>query len=125
MNNYEDQADVHSKFYSNFENIINETIAKEIYSIAVVEIADENDWNGDDWDEYDTELEWYKYNKVELFHQAEEDALEEIIRKVFEDAGINVNRLSADDYMDFEEHVKETFPFLDPESEDYDEDEDF
>jgi len=111
--NYEEQADAYSKFYDNFDHIINETIAKEIYDAAIVSVADENDWHGDEWDEYEDEKQWYKHNKVELCFQAEEEAIEEIIRKVFEDVNINVNRLNGDDYLDFEDHVKENYQYLD------------
>ena len=112
--NYEEQADATSKFYIDFDNIINETIVNEIYEYAVVGLADENNWNGDGWDEFEDEQEWYKYNKAELGYQAEEEAIEEIIRKVFEDVGVNVNRLNGDDYLEFEDHVKASYPFIDP-----------
>jgi len=115
MMNYEEQPDAHSKFYSNFDNIINEAIAKQIYHDAIMSAADENAWNGDDWDEFKNETQWYQYNRKDLGYQAEEEALEEVIRKVFEDAEINVNRLSGDDYLDFEDYVKDNYPFLDPE----------
>jgi hypothetical protein len=122
--NYEEQTDAHSKFYADFDNIINETIAREFYNEAIRAAADENDWNGEDWDEFKDENEWYRYNRQELGFQAEEEALEEVIRKVFEDAGINVNRLSGDEYLDFEDHVKENYPFLDPEVEPEEDEED-
>jgi len=111
--NYEEQTDAVSKFYDNFDSIINEDIVRDIYNKAIEDAADTNDWNGDDWDEFEDEKEWYEYNKKELDYQAEEESIEEIIRTIFEDIDINVNRLSGDNYLDFEDHIKEKFIYLD------------
>ena len=111
--NYEEQTDAVSKFYDNFDNAINEEIVRDIYNKVIEDVADSNDWNGDSWDEFDDEGQWYKYNRQELNYQAEDEAIEEIIRTIFEDAGINVNRLGGDNYLDFEDHIKEQYSYLD------------
>ena len=120
MENYEEQIDAYSKFYSNFAHIVNESIANEIYDEAIINIADDNNWNSSEWDEYDPEEEWYNEFKIKLEYVGEEEAIEEIIRRVFEGADINVNRLKADDYEDFQDYIKEKYVFLD-----FDIDEDF
>ena len=124
MNNYEEQTDAVSKFYDNFDNAINEVIVREIYNRVIEDIADSNEWNGDEWDEYDNEIQWYKFNRESLDYQAEEETIEEIIRVIFEDDQINVNRLSGDDYLDFEDHIKENYVYLDPLYEDDEDDKD-
>lgn len=110
---YDEQEDTGSKFYNNFNIIMNEDLIKEIYNEAISNVADENDWTSEQWNEYKNEKKWYESNKKELYFQAEEEAIEEIIRKVFEDLNVNVNRLSGDDFLDFGDYVKEQYPFLD------------
>ena len=117
MEKYEEQIDAYSKFYSNFAQTVNIDTANEIYNESILNSADNNDWNNGwlnkDDTEYDTEVEWYNSAKKKLKYEAEEECIEEIIRRVFEDAGINVNRLSADDFEDFQDYIKEKFTFLD------------
>lgn len=113
--NYEEQEDSYSKFYDNFDNIINEEIVQEIYNEKMVDVSDEWDWDINE-DEYKSRKDWYDFNKEDTDFQVEEEVIEAIINKVFEDTNIVVNRLKADDYLDFGDYIKEKYLYLNTES---------
>lgn len=112
----ENEMETYDLFYKNFDDLIDEDIVKEIYDEAILSIADENDWSGEEYDEFENEQEWYQNNRLDLGYQAEENTIEQIISKVFEDTDVNISRIDGDDYLEFEDHIKTNFPFLDPEN---------
>jgi len=102
------------------------TILMSMYSASQIDdllkeeitgIAEEYEWNGEDYDEYKNEAEWYSDQAQNIGFQAEGNVMEKVIQEVLQEMNVNVRRLDADLYETYEEVVREEFPKLDKEEE--------
>ena len=92
--------------YSNIDDILKEEISA---------IAEEYEWNGEEYEEYKNETEWYADQAHNIGYQAEGNVIEKVLQEVLQEMNVNVRRLDADLYETYEEVIKEEFPKLDKE----------
>lgn len=106
-----------SSFRTILLSMYSESQIDELLKEEIVGIAEEYEWNGEDFDEYKNETEWYSEQTENIGFQAEGNVLEKVIQEVLQEMNVNVRRLDADLYETYEDVVKEEFPQLDKVSE--------
>ncbi len=83
----------------------------------IAEIAEEYEWNGEEYEEYKNQKAWYEDQTETIGHQAESNILEIIMEEVLQEMNINMRRMDADLYETYQSVVKEEFKQLDKEDE--------
>jgi hypothetical protein len=85
----------------------------ELIKEEILAIAEEYEWNGEDYDEFKNETVWYENNVETIGYQAEGNVMEKVIQEVLQEMNVNIRRLDADLYETYEDIVKEEFKKLD------------
>jgi len=100
-----------------FDNLLdasfNTASVKAMLNEQIAEIAEANDWNGEDYSEFKNEQTWYDEEGDNLGYPAEQNVLERMISDILSEMNVNINRLEGDLYELYEGIIKDQYPFLD------------
>lgn len=100
-----------------FDNLLdasfNTASVKAMLNEQIAEIAEANDWNGEDYSEFKNEQAWYDEEGDNLGYPAEQNVLERMISDILSEMNVNINRLEGDLYELYEGIIKDQYPFLD------------
>lgn len=118
---YDEEEDYNTEntdsFKSRLLTLYSKSQVKDMLKEAILETAEENDWNSEDnSNEFKNEKAWYEDQAESLGYIAENNVIEKIIEETCEELDLNVSRLDGDLYENFQEIIKEEFPELDVES---------
>ena len=113
---YDEEEDYNAENTDSFRNrlltLYSASQVKDILKESILEAAEENDWNGEDYGEFKTEKSWYEDQAETLGFIAENSVIEKLIEDTCEELGLNLSRLDGDLYETFQEIIKEEFPEL-------------
>lgn len=110
-------ADDASSFRSILLNLYSKTQVDEMIKDEISEVAEEYEWDGEEYEEYKNQKAWYDDQTETIGYQAEANVLEKIMEDVLEEMGVNTRRMDADLYETYQGVVKEEFMSLDVEDE--------
>jgi len=110
-------SDDTSSFRSILTTLYDKGRIEEMLNEEIDEVAEEYEWDGEEYEEYKNKKSWYEDQTETIGHQAESNVLEKVMEEVLQEMNINMRRMDADLYETFQNVVKEEFPSLDKEDE--------
>lgn len=110
-------ADDASSFRSILLNLYSKSQVDEMIKDEIKEVAEEYEWDGEEYEEYKSQKAWYDDQVETIGYQAEANVLEKIMESVLEEMGVNTRRMEADLYETYQDVVKEEFKSLNVEDE--------
>lgn len=110
-------ADDASSFKSILLNLYSKSQVDEMIKEEIGEVAEEYEWDGEEYEEYKNQKAWYDDQVKTIGHQAESNVLEKIMESVLEEMGVNTRRMEADLYETYQDVIKQEFKALDVEDE--------